>query len=60
MPKTLVMLGLGLVVLWIVLTVTRAVVSGALWLLLIAGIALLVVSAVKHFGGGRRSRSPVG
>ena len=46
---TLRTIALVLIALWVLATVTRFVVGAALHLLLVAGIVLLVMSAVKNF-----------
>lgn len=53
MARTVLLFGVALVAVWLVLTVTKAVVGTALWLVLAAGIALIVVSAAKHFTAGK-------
>lgn len=62
MGRTLLFIGLGLAALWVVLTVTRAVVGGVLWLVLIAAVVALVIGAVQAMRGGTaggRTRTPV-
>lgn len=55
--KGLFYLGLGLVALWIVLSVTRVVVGGLLWLVLIAGIIALVAYGIQAVAGQRHARN---
>lgn len=55
--KGLLYVGLALLALWVVLTVTRAVVGGLLWVVLLAGIAALGVYAFQVASGRRRIRS---
>ena len=55
--KGLLYLGLGLIALWIVLTFTRAVVGGLLWLVLIAGVIALVAYGIQALAGQRHARS---
>lgn len=58
--KTVMYVGLALVALWLVLTLTRAVVGGLLWVVLIVGLIALAVSAFQYVSGGRtRRRTPV-
>ncbi|QQR48522.1 hypothetical protein JKA73_36560 [Myxococcus xanthus] len=57
MMKGLLYVGLALLALWVVLTVTRAVVGGLLWVVLLAGIAALGVYAFQVASGRRRIRS---
>ncbi|WIG99525.1 hypothetical protein [Myxococcus sp. SDU36] len=54
MMKGLFYVGLGLLALWVVLTVTRVVVGGLLWVVLFAGIAALGVYAFQVASGHRR------
>ncbi|WP_161607148.1 hypothetical protein [Myxococcus xanthus] len=56
MMKGLLYVGLGLLALWVVLTVTRAVVGGLLWVVLIVGIAALAVYAFQVASGRRQMR----
>ncbi|NOJ81914.1 hypothetical protein [Myxococcus xanthus] len=57
MMKGLLYVGLALLALWVVLTVTRAVVGGLLWVVLLAGIVALGVYAFQVASGRRRIRS---
>jgi hypothetical protein len=52
--KGLLFLGLGLIALWLVLTVSRAVVGGVLWVVLIAGLVALAAYGVQMVSSGRR------
>ncbi|NVJ03019.1 hypothetical protein HV824_33590 [Myxococcus sp. AM009] len=54
--KGLFYVGLGLLALWVVLTVTRVVVGGLLWVVLLAGIAALGVYAFQVASGRRHLR----
>ena len=53
----LLILGLALVALWIVLTVTRAVVGGLVHVALVAGLILLAVYAFQQISGHRHIRT---
>lgn len=55
--KGLLYIGLALMALWVVLTVTRAVVGGLLWVILAAGLVALVAYGVQVAAGQRRIRS---
>jgi hypothetical protein len=59
--RTLLFIGLGLAAFWVVLTVTRAVVGGLLWVVLIAAVVALAVGAFQALRGtgGTRTRTPV-
>lgn len=54
MMKGLLYLGLALLALWVVLTVTRVIVGGVLWLVLAAGVVALVAYGVQAASGRRR------
>ncbi|GEM_PF-3889157 len=54
--KGLLYVGLGLLALWVVLTVTRAVVGGLLWVVFIAGIVALGVYAFQVASGQKQMR----
>ena len=53
----LLILGLALVALWLVLTVTRAVVGGLVHVALVVGLILLAVYAFQQFSGHRHIRT---
>ena len=55
MEKTLIWIGLALVALWIILSVTKAVVGGALWLLFIVGVIALAIGAFRAFSRQRHA-----
>lgn len=54
MAKSLLSIGAALVALWIVLTITRVVVTGALWFLLIVGVVMVAVGVWNHLTGRRQ------
>ncbi|MFP2958123.1 hypothetical protein ACLEPN_09880 [Myxococcus sp. 1LA] len=54
--KGLLYVGLALLALWVVLTVTRAVVGGLLWGVLLVGIAAVAVYAFQVASGRRQIR----
>jgi hypothetical protein len=54
MMKGLLYIGLALLALWVVLTVTRAIVGGVLWLVLAAGVVALVAYGIQAATGRRR------
>ncbi len=52
MGRKILLLGVALAALWVVLTVTRAVVGGVLWLVLAAAVVALIIGAVQAVRGG--------
>lgn len=56
MGRKILLLGVALAALWVVLTVTRAVVGGALWLVLAAAVVALIIGAAQAVRGGASRR----